>query len=269
MFMPDITVQRPAPDPFRALTAFAGALLVLSLIWAVSSDPRLVDGSPVWMKPAKFALSFVLLFATMALVADRLSPAAREGWVLRGTAFAMAVAFAVEMAWMIRQAARGVGSHWNLETVLEAVMYSVMGVGAVTLVLGVGVTGWLVRRDREADLSPALREGVWLGFGLTFLLTLVVAGTMSSMSGHHVGVHPEGGATVPLLGWSLAVGDLRPPHFLSIHAMQALPLLALWLEGRGRGGDVRTIRLGTLAWTAATLATFGLGLAGLPILPLG
>ena len=31
---------------------------------------------------------------------------------------------------------------------------------------------------------------------------------------------------LPLLGWSMAGDDLRVPHFLGIHAMQAVPLIA-------------------------------------------
>ena len=147
-------------------------------------------------------------------------------------------------------------------------MYSLMGLGAVSLVVGAGIIGWIARRDAEARMGPALRDGVWLGFGLGALLTLVIAGYMSSGTGPHVGVHPAGAATLPLLGWSGVTGDLRPAHFLAIHAMQALPLLGLWLDARRAAGGVRTIRLAALGWSALTLAAFAQALLGLPLVRL-
>jgi hypothetical protein len=48
-------------------------------------------------------------------------------------------------------------------------MYAMMGVGATAIVLGGAVIGWVVKRDGNADLSPVLREGIWLGFLLTFI----------------------------------------------------------------------------------------------------
>jgi hypothetical protein len=54
-----------------------------------------------------------------------------------------------------------------------------MAAGAVALVIGTAVIGWVVKRDKAAELSPALREAIWLGFLLTFVLTMITAGYMS------------------------------------------------------------------------------------------
>jgi hypothetical protein len=259
----------PAPNQFQVLTVVAVVLLALSVLWAFV-DPRLIEGVPVWMKPLKFALSFVFLFGTIALVEPRLSRGARDGWTLRMTGWVMAAAFLSEMAYMMYQAGRAEGSHFNLSTPFNEFMYTVvMAAGAVALVAATAVIGWVVRRDRDADLSPALREGVWLGFLATFILTMIVAGYLSSTGGHFVGVHPDGAPTIPLFGWSGVTGDLRPAHFASIHAMQALPLLALWLDRGGRSGSVRTIRVAALGYAVLTLAIFGQALLGMPLIPLG
>jgi hypothetical protein len=87
-----------------------------------------------------------------------------------------------------------------------------------------------------------------------------------SLLGRYVGVHPDGGAVIPLMGWSAVVGDLRPSHFLALHAMQALPLAA-WALG-GRGG-VRAVRAVAAVWVALTLAVYAQAVAGLPLVALG
>jgi hypothetical protein len=43
-----------------------------------------------------------------------------------------------------------------------------------------------------------------------------------------VGVE-DGGGGMPITGWSTEPGDLRIGHFLGVHALQAIPLIALGL----------------------------------------
>lgn len=258
-----------APSQFRTLTVVAVVLLALTVLWGFV-DARTIDGVLVWMKPLKFALSFAVLFGTIALVETRLTERVRKGWPLRIVGWVMASAFLSEMAYMMYQAGRAEASHFNLSTPFHEFMYTVvMAAGAVALVAATGVIGWIVKRDNGANLSPALREAIWLGFGLTFVLTMIVAGYMSSGTGHFVGVHPEGAPTLPLFGWSGVTGDLRPAHFASLHAMQALPLLALWLDLRGHSASVRTVRVGAFGYAAMTLAVFAQAVMEIPLVPLG
>lgn len=261
------TVAAP-PSQFRTLTVVSVVLLALSGLWAVV-DPRVIEGVPVWMKPLKFALSFVVLFATLALVEARLSPRVRDGWTLRVTGWVMASAYLGEMVYMFYKAARAERSHFNMATPFEANLYYLMGVGAVSLVFGVAVVGWVVRRDERARMGAGLRAGIWLGFLSTFVLSVIVAGYMSAQGGHFVGVHAPGAPTWPLLGWSGVTGDLRPAHFASIHAMQILPILGLWLDRRGAPRAVRAVRIAAVGYSGLTLALFGQALAGLPLVPLG
>lgn len=254
------------PTQFQTLTVVAAVLAALSLLWAFV-DTRMVDGALVWMKPLKFSLSFVALFGTIALLETRMSAPVRTGWPMRIVGWVMAAAFLAEMVYMMYQASRGEASHFNLSTPFNALMYStVMGLGAVLLVLCIGIIGWLVKRDVDATLSNGLREAIWLGFLISFVLTMIVAGYMSSSTGHFVGTHPEGAPVVPLLGWSGVTGDLRPAHFLSLHAMQVLPLMVLVLQGRM---SVSSVRLSAIGYSVLTFAVFGMALAGVPLIPLG
>lgn len=263
---------RPTPSAVTSartlwsLTALSAAMLAVFAAAALL-DTRTLDGDDVWLKPAKFALSFVVLYATMALVVERLSAPVREGAGMRATLVVMIVATAVEMAYIAVQAARGVHSHFNLATPFEAAMYTVMGVGAVALVAGIGVVGALAARDRGAELGPGLRAGVGWGFVLSAVLTFVVAGTLGSQGSHFVGTPSPGAAAIPLVGWSAEVGDLRPAHFLALHAMQVLPLLGLWLDRRGLAARA-PIRRAAAAYAALTAAVFVQALLGLPLVRL-
>lgn len=261
-------MRAPSPTQFQTLAVVSLVLALICLMWSLV-DPRMVDVTPVWMKPLKFSLSFAVLFLTVALVEGRLSEKVRTGWLLRIIGWVMAAAFLSEMAYIIFQGARAEPSHFNLSTPFNAFMYSVvMAAGAVALVAAVGLIGWIVKRDRDADLPPSMREAIWLGFALSFVLTMIVAGYLSGAGRYPAGLHPGGAPVLPLLGWSGVTGDLRTAHFLSLHAMQALPLLALVL-GRGRsGGAVKTIMVAALVYCGATLGVFALAVAGLPLIPM-
>ncbi len=257
-----------APTQMQTLTVVALGLSLLCILWSIV-EPRTVEGVAVWMKPVKFALSFVVLFATIALVEQRLSDAARQGWTYVIVGAVMATAFLAEMVYILYQAARAEASHFNFDTPFAEFMYTtVMAAGAVALVVCVAVIGWVVKRDKAADLSPALREAIWLGFLLSFVLTMIVAGYMSVIVARHVGIHPEGGPTIPFTGWSGVVGDFRPSHFVALHAMQVLPLLALWLDRRATAEAVRRVRIAAFAYAVLTLALFVQALMGVPLIPL-
>jgi len=260
------TAYRPEPvRPFLILTAVSVAFLATSLLWA-GFDDRMIAGTVVWAKPLKFAISFAVLFATMALVEPYFSKPWRNGRMFAGIAAVMAASMLLEMIYMIAQAAQMQTSHFNTATPFAGVMYSLMGVGAVCLVLGVGLMGWAALRDKQASFGRGLRAGVGWGFGLSFVLTMITAGTMSSMAGHFIGTPAPGAAVVPLMGWSATVGDLRPAHFVSLHAMQVLPLLGLWIDRRGRSAGL--IGGAALIYVVITMVLFAQALMGLPVIRL-
>lgn len=253
----------PTRPVFQTLTATSLVLLGVALIWSLA-DPRSLDGVGVWVKPAKFALSFVIHFGTMALIVSALSARAQKSWPIRIAASLMAIAFLSEMGYLFFQAAQAQHSHFNLSTPFHQMAYQLMGVGAVLLVGLPVLVAWVARRDALTGVGPATRQGIWTGAILSCALTLLVAGYMSSSPGHFVGTPVVGAGTLPIVGWSTEVGDLRPAHFLSLHALQALPLLGLWLDKTGRGG--RWMMPAAVVWTGLTLAVFVQALMGLPLI---
>lgn len=254
---------RDKPHLFTQLTALAIALLVLTFLWSLA-DPRLLDGVPVWMKPAKFSLSFVVHFGTLALIVAALSPELRRSKHIALAAGVMAVSFLAEMAYIFLQAAQAQHSHFNFDTTFHVVAYQVMGIGAVLLIAMPVLVAHVARR--ETALGPNTRQGIWWGALLSLGLTLVAAGYLSSGTGHFVGTPSPDAATLPLFGWSAEVGDLRPAHFLSLHALQVLPLVGLWADRAGRGGHV--IPVAAALYGIATIAVLVQALMGLPLIRL-
>jgi hypothetical protein len=247
---------------------FAGLFLVT--LGALAVDERLLNGIPVWIKPLKFQASLALHFATLVLLA-RLLPAARLGMrVFRAVVAVSTGAGLFEIAWIMLQAARGRASHFNEETVLEQVMYGLMGIGAVVLVAAPFLMSvWLWRDHGKALRGDPLRLAAALGLVLPAVTTLVIAGYMSSIAGAHwVGNVTTDAGGLPLVGWSQRVGDLRVAHFFASHGLQFLPLLGWALRRRGRAGS-RAVLGATLAWLAFTAAVFVQALAGRPFLDLG
>jgi hypothetical protein len=247
------------------LMALSVAMMALGLVWA-GFETREFQEQLVWVKPFKFALSFVVFFATLALAVQWMGADAQDRRGMRAAVSVLAAAFWIEMIYITFQAAQGQGSHFNYSSAFHSAMYSIMGFGAFCLVAGAAAIGWAVWRDTDSKMNADLRLGVALGFGLSTGLTLITAFTLGAMGSHFVGVPADGAAVIPFFGWSAAVGDLRPAHFAALHAMQAIPLLALWRQGRA--GARNWVIGGAAVYSAVTLALFVQALLGLPMIRL-
>ncbi len=206
--------------------------LLASLCWVVSwFDHRLFNGVSVWTKPLKFSVSLAAYFATFVWFTP-LVPAAwfrrRAGRVL---SWSPVVCAGFELTYICVQAALGQASHFNFTTVFHAVMFSLMGVGALVLVLCCAWLGVMVGRAR------GLADPFVLSVVLGLLGTCVLGGGFGAVIAEH-GSHWVGGAAtdahgLPVFKWVRDGGDLRVAHFFGMHAMQALPLFALAI-GAGR-----------------------------------
>jgi hypothetical protein len=106
----------------------------------------------------------------------------------------------------------------------------------MTLTIVGALVGPLMTRPTEAQLANA-RAGA----------------RMTTAGAHSVG-GPDGGPGVPVTGWSAEHGDLRAPHFIGLHAVQALALVAIGLRRWRRPEPVRVKAL--LAAAASYVALF-------------
>ena len=226
------------------------AALLVSLVglWV---DPRTITGAPAWMKAAKFAFSTAIYSLTLAWIFMYL-----PGWtrVRRVAGRATAFALVLEVVLIDLQVWRGTTSHFNVGTPFDAAIFGVMGLTIVAqTAMGVAVAVALWRQPfRDRVLGWAFRLGLWITIIAAMSGGLMTRPTRAQLaeiraSGHVtlVGAHtvgaPDGGPGLPGTGWSLEHGDLRVPHFLGLHAMQVLPILALAF--RPRGTEAMRIRL--------------------------
>ena len=240
-----ITVLADARRGHRGLYAFAVAMAVLTPVLAVLSvvDDRVLLGAPLWFKPLKFAISLSLYAATLSWMLGQLRERTmqRTGWILT-------IASAVEMAIIVGQAAVGHRSHYNVDTPLSAALWYTMG--ATIVVLWFATLAVALRFLREPGRDRVATTAVRLGLAVT-LIGLAEGFLMASAGTHTVGL-ADGGPGLPFLGWSTVGGDLRIAHFIGMHALQGIPLIAAALVATRRLGEATRlglVRVAAAGWT--------------------
>jgi hypothetical protein len=254
-----------------ALTTAAMAVLALVSLVGLGLDDRTLTGVPIWLKPFKFAVSLAIYTLTLAWLVSLVRRGARAAWWL-GTV--IAVGALVEMVVIAGQVIRGRQSHFNVATSLDATLYSVMGTTIVIVWVATAAVGVLLLRQRAGDRAttgairlalPIALAGMAVGFLMTRPTPAQQAGFESgppAIVGAHSVATPDGGPGLPLVNWSTVGGDLRVGHFIGLHALQALPLLAFGLALVAR----RVRRLRPDAVRARLVAVAAAGYAGLTVL---
>lgn len=257
--------------PALAWTAMALFMLSLPTLVLGVVDDRMFQGVSVWTKPWKFQISIGLHLLTLAAVfawlpraADRSLARSYVVWVAIGSGL-------FELAYITWQAARGQASHFNLGTPAAALMYALMGVGAVLLTSTALVQGVLVLRSRGFALPVALQAGIGWGLVLTFVLGTAYGAYLSAQAGGHwVGGSATDAVGLPIVHWSRDGGDLRVAHFLGIHAVHAITLFAFSLVHIARGMAPRTALVSVwafcVAYTAFSAWAFFQAVQGRPFL---
>jgi hypothetical protein len=263
----------------------AGLMAITALVSAggLLLDDRILVGAPIWLKPFKFSVSiglYAVTWAWMLSLQDR-----PRRWV-HWTATAVALFAALEMVIIVGQVVRGRMSHFNAATPLDATLFAIMGVSIATLWLLNLAQAVVLMRDRLAERPTAwaIRLGVVVslaGMAVAFLMTGPTPDQLDALShnvpvsavgAHSVGV-PDGGPGLPIIGWSTVGGDLRVPHFVGIHALQALPLLAVgllaaarrWAVLRDETVRVRLVVVASAAYAGLLMLTTWQALRGQPL----
>ena len=237
------------------MTALVPVLVALAVV-----DQRVLVGAPLWFKPLTFTVSVALYAGTLAWMLGQLHDRVprRAGWIAT-------VTLAVEMVIIYGQAAAGNRSHYNVDTPRSAVLWGLMGTSIT--VLWFATLAVALRFVREPGQDPAATAAIRLGVAVSLVGT-AVGFLMASAGAHTVGA-PDGGPGLPLVGWSTVGGDLRVAHFVGLHALQLLPLLAAALaasrrlDGRTR---LRLVRVAAAAYTGLLVLLTWQALRAQPVL---
>lgn len=262
-----------ASEFFRRQPAFTSvaiflAMLALPTAFAAFVDQRTLHGIDLWIKPLKFEAALFVYLLTLAWFAGWLCKGLTQRRWFRIYIYVVVSAILLEIAWIVGAAAFGTASHFNTSSAFMEVLYPFMGVGAVVLTSASLVFGVAIARNEATGLPPAFKASVVYGLILTFVLTLITAGYMSSTGSHLVGGNISDVEATPIFGWARDGGDLRVAHLFATHAMHALPifgLVSIFVFGRE---SLLPLRIFTLAYIALVAFTFVQALMGLPFLPM-
>jgi hypothetical protein len=250
--------------PLMIFTGIMGVTAAVALV-GIFVDSRILTGVPIWLKPFKFAVSLAVYGLTIAWM---LSLLPRRSRIAEWAATVLVAMGTIEMTVIVAQVIRGQTSHFNDTTPLNSALWGAMGMAVTVLFTAHFVLAIAVARQRIAD--RAATYAVRLGLGLSLLGMAVAvpmvlpgqapAGGATGVSGAHTVGLPDGGPGLPLVGWSTVGGDLRVGHFVGLHALQALPLLAIALEMflRNRLDQAARARLLLVAGAAYAAVTVSL-----------
>lgn len=245
---------------------FFFALILIFSQFGIEFDNRLVEEVNPWIKPSKFAISFIIHCSTTLLIVLLLTPEGQNSSKVKLVIIILLITCIVDLSYISIQAARGRASHFNDDTIIEKIAYTIMGFGGVVVSVAPTFLIPFIRKNGGRFMTPGLRLGFILGLILSAAFTILTAAFMISYHGPFIGHGGSKAIGIPIFGWSTQVGDLRVSHFLSTHLLQIIPF-AGWLLDRF---SKKNSEIGV--WIVAFLTTFVIeltifqALVGIPFL---
>ncbi len=248
-------------------------LLILALV-----DQTEINAEPRWIKPIKFFVSIGLYNLTLEWI-YRVFRTDQNVVHLNRIRRVIAMGMLIEAVLIVTQASRGLQSHFNVATTLDTLIFTTMAIAITIVVLAAffsGVFVWKARSLAPPIVGEAIIYGVFImtlasfqGFVMTEStpqqLKAMERGEKPRIVGSHfVGEPPvERHRTMPFTGWSLDVGDFRVPHFVGLHSLQFLLLLAFALYRFKVAAPLLIIRVSALLYGGFFLYSFLRAQAGL------
>ncbi|MBP6738609.1 MAG: hypothetical protein KA146_01405 [Leptospiraceae bacterium] len=233
MVNPNFLSKTKENSDLRILLFISVFCLIFSTTGLIIDD-RILNYSPLWLKPFKFAVSSII-YAVSLLYLTSLIPKQK---FLKIANLITSYGLIVELIIIYLQAYRGRMSHFNFLTLEDMILFQIMAfaIVAVWICLIVYVIGFFML-DANGDV---LIHSIRVGLIITFL-SMVMAFTMTQpskediqkaeqnkgpiglvMGSHSVGEKDET-KRLPLTSWARTGGDLRIAHFIGLHALQILP----------------------------------------------
>ena len=236
----------------RVLVVYGGLMaLALAITYLVSlNDARSIREVGIWAKPMKFMAATALFAWTTVWLTHWVADTIEGGRTFQWIAALLIITSLFEVVYITYQAAQGAASHYNTSDPVHTLLFGLMAIAAVGLTASQAWLAWEIWKVRGTSDMPVVTLSVVIGLTLTFVLATVSGFLLG-------GNQPPAGQGLPVVGWHL-YKDIRPSHFLGVHAQQFIPLLGLFAErflgayaiqGVGIGAAVYVGAWALLTWT--------------------
>lgn len=222
-------------------------------------DDTIIKGINAWIKPMKFAISITIYAWTFAWLLFYIQKQKAKRIISLGVITCMLV----ENVLIFMQAFRGTTSHFNVYTMFDGMVFSVMGI-FIALNSVVILYTIILFFSRNIPLEPVMLWA-WRSSLVLFLLGGISGGWMVSQLAHTVGA-PDGGPGLPFVNWSTVAGDIRAAHFITLHSLQVLPLATFVLVRVFKKHASALSRTFSFAYFALCLWLHWIALQGLPLI---
>ena len=203
---------------YYGLVCLSLAILFLVLTKATNTQVYNINA---WYKPFKFAFSTFLFAWAMAWYCYYL-----PSFNIQFYNWTVIILLGFEIVYIAMQASKGQLSHYNLSTPVYAALYSMMALAATLVTLYTAYVGILFFTNAFPGLPNYYVWAIRLGI-IIFVIFSFEGFVMGSRLTHTIGGE-DGGTGIPLLNWSTKFGDPRIAHFIGMHALQVLPILAFY-----------------------------------------
>jgi hypothetical protein len=201
----------------------ANMVLAIVLVGLSFLTNIIVAGTNAWYKPIKFALSIGIYAFTMGWLMYYL-PKDRS---IEICSWLIVIMLGFEIIYIALQAGRGQLSHFNLSSPLYRSLYSLMAIAATVVSF---ITLYIAVRFFQSDFADLPAYYVWaIRLGLILFFIFSMQGFVMGANLSHTIGGLDGGKGLPFLNWSRTLGDPRVAHFIGMHAIQVLPILAYYL----------------------------------------
>jgi len=234
------------------LICLAAAIAFLFLTRITNTQ---VMGINAWYKPFKFAFSTFIFAWTMGWLCEYLNQPVNVNiysWVV-------IIFLGFEIVYIAWKAGQGQLSHFNESDVFHRTMFSLMAFAATLVTLWTAYIGLLFFSDKVTTLPDYYLWGIRMGI-LLFVIFSLEGFIMGVKMAHSVG-GPDGSPGLPVVNWSRKFGDLRISHFLGMHALQVIPLLAYFIIK-----NTKAILAFSSIYFLLTLFLFVMALQGRPLI---
>ncbi|MFD2588830.1 hypothetical protein ACFSQJ_18030 [Croceitalea marina] len=254
-------------NPVKKASPILYWVVILHVIFAIicaiglAIDDRTLMGINVWIKPLKFSISGGIYILTLGILTTLYPYSKRKRSIITNV---VAITLLLEIGIIIYQAARGVQSHYNISSPFDGILFAAMGILiAINVLIMVLFIFDTIRL--KLNTAKSIQWAILLGW-IIVVFGSWVGGQMISQMAHNVGV-ADGGAGLPLVNWSTIAGDLRVAHFFGLHAIQVIPLFALWVTKKWNFTNKNQILAVTIfgllyaGWIAYTFYQAKMGMA--------